>query len=1112
MRAPEGARGVAFGLLGHSVKRVGGLSRFAMLALAGTALSFPVIALAAPYQTEVLEGSYIKIGLNEFGTLGSVGSTPPGILYDGTGKGVFNSDFDYLTPGSPFEGFTLSGFKGGVAFTAINNNHTAKGTDVTVDSFTLYNDIDYPEAGNKYQNRAVWTGTYDQHFTITHDYHFNDQDQQLNITTTIKAINDLTGLTYARFTDPDAVAADGDSSETNNFQGSSGVSKTDLVYAEALVSKYVIGLYTKDSATHNSAVTDWFMDPTEYLAGGSIGHGDNTIGLGFNIGDLEAGKVFTLNYSYIFGTDIAAALGAAGGGGGGGGPKPTIQDGPYTVEQLLSGAVDPTFNGGVLTLGSSGAAPTDFLVETAGGAIDTAGHDLTLSGVLSGPGALDKTGGGVLTLTGTNTHGGFNVQGGILAVGSGAALGGGVTISNGATLRTLADMTVDQGLQVRVGQQGGVDTAGHDVVLSGAVTGGGVLQKVGTGSLTLTGDNRQSVLDVMGGTVVIGSQQSQGAAGGLIILQGGATLGVGTGMILSQGLAIQGEGARFDTGASDVVMTGVVSGNACLIKAGVGHLSLNAAGSNAIGACVQQGQLSFNNVFSGGVWIDNGGVAGGGGLIRGDVEVNGVLAPGNSPGRLVVAGDVTQSASGVLAIDIDGPTAGVGAGHHDTLVLTGAGSVFTAGGAIAPITRGITGAASNTYTPKIGDVFEVVSAEGGVSGSFAAVTQPTDGIPADSRFDVIYMPKAIALAVTPKSYSQLAISGRTNAEAAATAADRARGVAGQRASTVPGAFAAGLVGLSQTQILTALQQGAGEIHTDSVDAMLQYNRTNRAQVSARLGDAHAGDRKLWAVVGGDRLKVEADAHASGYRADSGSVTIGLDHAVSDKLLVGAAVSYGETELDAGLMGNGKSFSYQGHAYAGWRSGEYYVNGVVSLGNDTYKTARSIDFFSGGERFAAKMDGVSMAADVEAGRHLTWGPASVTLAAGLSSDRVERDGVQETGGAIGALAFKDETRNAVQGRIGGVVRGETEAWSVKIKPQASLFVTQEFGDDASAFDTALHGQRFSVTAASPGQTSVKLATSVDTALSERTRVSLGYRYGWSDNAQSHAVRATAAIAW
>ena len=74
MRAPEGARSVAFDLLGHSVKRASGLSRFAMLALAGTALSFPTTALADPPSPEVLVGSYIKIGLNAFGTLGSDGT------------------------------------------------------------------------------------------------------------------------------------------------------------------------------------------------------------------------------------------------------------------------------------------------------------------------------------------------------------------------------------------------------------------------------------------------------------------------------------------------------------------------------------------------------------------------------------------------------------------------------------------------------------------------------------------------------------------------------------------------------------------------------------------------------------------------------------------------------------------------------------------------------------------------------------------------------------------------------------------------------------------------------------------------------------------------------
>ena len=124
---------------------------------------------------EVLAGRYIKIGLNSFGTLGTDGSNPPGILYDGTGTETFNPDYDYLTPGTPFEGFALSGFKGGVAFSAFNNNDTDSGTDVTVDSFTLYNGVNYTGAGNSYENRAVWTGTYAGFFTITHDYHFNER-------------------------------------------------------------------------------------------------------------------------------------------------------------------------------------------------------------------------------------------------------------------------------------------------------------------------------------------------------------------------------------------------------------------------------------------------------------------------------------------------------------------------------------------------------------------------------------------------------------------------------------------------------------------------------------------------------------------------------------------------------------------------------------------------------------------------------------------------------------------------------------------------------------------------------------------------------------------------
>jgi hypothetical protein len=56
----------------------------------------------------VLQNEYIKAGVNETtGTLGSGGNTSPGLLYNNAGSSTWNTAYDYLTPGSPFEGFTV---------------------------------------------------------------------------------------------------------------------------------------------------------------------------------------------------------------------------------------------------------------------------------------------------------------------------------------------------------------------------------------------------------------------------------------------------------------------------------------------------------------------------------------------------------------------------------------------------------------------------------------------------------------------------------------------------------------------------------------------------------------------------------------------------------------------------------------------------------------------------------------------------------------------------------------------------------------------------------------------------------------------------------------------
>ena len=1091
--------------------QISDVSRLVLVAAAGLALGLPTVAAAAPAPaSEILTGDYIKIGLNDKGTLGVNASTSPGVLYDGTGTGTFNPAYDYLTPGTPFEGFTVSG-TAGADFTATNNN-SALGSAAISGVLTSYNGVAHDGVTN--DNRAVWTGTYGGLFNITHDYGFDDNGQQLNIGTTIEALTDLTNLTFARFTDPDAVAAAGDSSATNNFRGATGVPESDLVYAEALASKYVIGLYTNDATTHNSAVTSWTPATAPYLAGTNVGNGDNTIGLGFNIGGLLNGAKITLVYRYIFGTDIAAAVQASGGGApaAAAAPPPTIDtSAPYSVDQLKSGAVVPVFDGGTLTLGSTGATDIGLTILAAGGTVDTAGHDLTLSGAVTGAGQLTKTGAGALTLTGDNAYAGVNLTGGVLAFSHSGALGtpgGRISISRGAQLRALGDLTVGQSLQIGSGQGGGIDTDGHQMRLSGDIAGGGAIQKLGAGELTLSGANDHSLLDIQQGRVVIETQQALGASGGVILLQTGASLGVGGDLTMTQSVVANGTNSQFDTGRHTVTLTGAIAGNACFTKVGSGHLNLLAAGANAIGACVEEGRLSFNNVFAGNVWVQSGGEMGGSGSIAGDVVANGLVAPGNSPGRLVISGSLTQAAGSMLGLDIDGATPGVGAGHYDTLVLTGAGGVYTAGGAIVPITRGITGDATNSFTPAIGDAFQVVTAEGGVVGAYDALVQPTSGMPANSRFDVVYRPGAVILVVTPDRFA--ALSGKANGRSLGAGLDSVRPAAHARTQAAP--FTRSLAGLTPDQTALVLHQASGEIHAATLDTMLHSQRAARTALSLRIAEGFDAGRRLWGRVSVETWNVEADAWAQGYDSERTHVALGADHRLSDRLLVGAGVAYSETDVDAGAMGAATTFSYQGLVYAGWRQGPHYVDGAVSVSRDSYKTSRTLALPTGPQTAFAKPQGEAYGVDLEAGRAFDFRAVDVTLAAGLAADRIERDAVVEQGSTLTALSLSAASRDAVQGRIGVQVARQATWGGLSLQPQASAFVLQEFADVEGRSEARLDGAAFSSRAASPGRTTLRLSAGIEARAGTNSRFSLNYRYGASDQSESHALAATASIAW
>ena len=320
-----------------------------------------VTAPAALAGNVTLQGNCVKIGTSDRGTIGSQGNTAPGILYDSTCTSTFNPSYDYLTPGTPFEGWTIKGLDatGAIIFNHSNNNASYGPSNPVTGTNVDYSGVSY--RGVTFDNRAVWSGS-TSNFNIEHDVRFNDAQHFVDINTRLEFLIAVPTLYFGRFTDPDARAAAGDSSATLNVRGyAGGIPATNVVLSEALASKYALGLFTGQIGGVNSGVSaGWTTDPVDYYNGVNDGDGDYTIGLGFMFTGLNTGDIVNVQYAYIFGPSaFAAGSGAVAGGAGGSTPSTfTVTDVGSASAPTTPSAPTVTGTSTVDTVTSSSASST----------------------------------------------------------------------------------------------------------------------------------------------------------------------------------------------------------------------------------------------------------------------------------------------------------------------------------------------------------------------------------------------------------------------------------------------------------------------------------------------------------------------------------------------------------------------------------------------------------------------------------------------------------------------------------------------------------------------------------------------------------------------------------
>ena len=306
------------------------------------AMAVALLSTGALAQNAVLQNEYIKAGVNETtGTLGSGGNTSPGLLYNNAGSSTWNTAYDYLTPGSPFEGFTVRiEDSAGTLINTYTNNNNGNMANLTG-----------AWVGTPSGASAVWAGANSQ-FALQHTYSLPSGQKYIDINTRIESYIAMPKLWFGRFIDPDAVAAAGDSSATDNVLGYGAISRNNVVFSEATVSRYALGLY---SAAPNvkAGIAGWSTDPKAYYANGTAGYGtytdntygngDDTIGLGFLVSGVSIGDIVNFRYAYIFGPSAFGAAESAVAGGAGGGTPGTVPGGGTLVD--VGSATDSASSG-----------------------------------------------------------------------------------------------------------------------------------------------------------------------------------------------------------------------------------------------------------------------------------------------------------------------------------------------------------------------------------------------------------------------------------------------------------------------------------------------------------------------------------------------------------------------------------------------------------------------------------------------------------------------------------------------------------------------------------------------------------------------------------------------
>lgn len=690
-------------------------------------------------------------------------------------------------------------------------------------------------------------------------------------------------------------------------------------------------------------------------------------------------------------------------------------------------------------------------------------RDRTFAGTIGGTGSMIKQGESTLTLAGLNSYsGGTRVDQGYVRVSTDQNLGArsGILTLNGGGISASASFAMQRNVSIVTNGTFQTDPAVTLTLINNTLSGDGVLNKTGAGTLDLrstmdTSANRQNLTTA---SSTVGRQLTTVTDG---------TLKVNT---VNPYISY-----RID-----------VNDNATL------------AGSGTV-TTTTRGTVSAD------------GRAGG-------LYIGGTLAPGNSIGTLTINGDVTFTDTGRYQLEVD-----TNRSDHlvvnGTMTLDGQVMIVT-----DPTDKITTqsfafassaGALSGAYDGVV-DLSPFLSETLSYSGNTASVQFRRDfaapATTANQRAVAAHLNGAYrSTAQGDLDNVFYALDTTVTNAAGANALDQLSGV-GIGGLLTSDAMQRGQFTRAMEDRLWARRSGRDASSSTDVAALslgqdtsglggvLQGASGAVAQAGPGQGSGQGSGQNAaamdgvsaWARVMGGPSSVTG---AGGYDMTGLGVILGLDRSFGNGL-IGASLAYGAFQNSLYTGGTGSADSYQLSLYGSWQQGNLFLDGTLAYGYVDYSSTRALAFGNLSRAASGSANGNDVTASLKAGA--TFGLNAVAIEPSLGFDwyHLSRGGFTETNAGSAGLAVGSQDMDLVMPSIGLRLSTVMNAATFAITPELNARYYYNFGDTSAVTTAGLIGAPaapFSVEATGLGRNigvlSAGLTAQQDTHLRVSTRYEL-----------------------